>query len=297
MSQLPTLRPFINEIICGDAAEVLRTLPDNVVDLVVTSPPYDSIRDYTGFKVDLGTIGSELYRVMKDGAVAVVVMQDQTRDFGKSLTSFKTAIDWCDRIGFKLFETLIYRKHGPEGAWWKQRFRVDHEYMFVFLKGRKPKYFNKEPIKIPSKHAGKVMTGSAARRTDGTTTGVVTRPINQTKCPGTVWVDYQSSSESTSKIEDQIGECPGTVIDYLMAGDKNALKRKHPATFPDRIAKDMIQCFSSHGDLVLDPFVGSGTTSFIAASLGRKYLGIDISEEYCDLATLRLQTLPQSLDL
>lgn len=255
---------IINTIICGDAVEVLKTLPDESVDLVVTSPPYDELRVYNGFSLDLHAVGVELYRVMKDGGIVAMVIQDSTKDFGKSLTSFRTIVDWCDNIGFKLFETCIYHKNGTEGAWWKSRFRVDHEYMPIFLKGRKPQYFNKEPLKIPSKHGGKVMSGSGNRKTDGTTTAVVRREINPMKCRGTVW-------------------------DYLMAGDKNPLKRRHPAVFPDKIPFDFIKCFCPEGGVVLDPFVGSGSTAVMAKVLERKYIGIDISREYCDLAEERLE--------
>ena len=253
----------MNKILCGDCIEVLKTIPSNSVDLVVTSPPYDSIRDYHGFSLDLHTTGEEVYRVLRDGGIAAMVIQDQTKNFGKTLTSFRTILDWCDNIGFKLFECVIYRKHGTEGAWWKKRFRVDHEYIPIFLKGERPYYFDKVPLKVPSKHGGKVMKGSGNRRTDGVTTSTVQRPINKTKCRGTVW-------------------------DYLMAGDKNPLKRKHPAVFPDQIPLDFIQCFCPPGGVVLDPFVGSGSTAVAAKMLGRQYIGIDISKEYCDLANQRL---------
>lgn len=254
---------ILNTIVCGDAVEVLRRLPDNCIDLVVTSPPYDDLRVYNGFSVDLHSVGQELYRVVKDGGIVAMVIQDSTKDFGKSLTSFRTIVDWCDNIGFKLFENCIYHKNGTEGAWWKNRFRVDHEYMPIFLKGRKPQYFNKEPLKIPSKHGGKVMSGSGNRRTDGTTTEIVRRAINPMKCRGTVW-------------------------DYMMAGDKNPLKRKHPAVFPDKIPFDFIQCFCPENGVVLDPFVGCGSTAVMAKVLERKYIGIDISSEYCELAEERL---------
>ncbi|KKS33347.1 MAG: hypothetical protein UW55_C0038G0006 [Candidatus Giovannonibacteria bacterium GW2011_GWA2_44_26] len=260
----------LNKIICGDAVAELKKFPDNSIDLIVTSPPYDGIRKYNGFSFDLHATGKEIYRVLKEGGIAAMVIQDQTKDFGKSLTSFRTIVDWVDNIGFKLFETVIYRKHGTEGAWWKYRFRVDHEYMPIFLKGGKPKYFNKEPLKVPSKHAGKIMTGSGNRRTDGTTTKTVTRPINPMKCRGTIW-------------------------DYLMAGDKDELKRKHPAVFPDKIPLDFIQCFCPPNGIVLDPFIGCGSTAVAAKHLKRNYIGIDISEEYCNLAKERIRRIPEAL--
>jgi DNA modification methylase len=265
-----TLAKWLNTVQCMDCLEGMSQLPPACVDLLVTSPPYDEIREYRGYDYDLPKTGRAVYRVLKDGGIAVMVIQDQTRDFGKTLTSFRTIIDWCDNAGFRLFECVIYRKHGTEGAWWTGRFRVDHEYMPIFLKGEKPGYFNKEPLKVPSKHGGKTMTGSGNRRTDGTTTNVVRREINQTKCRGTVW-------------------------DYLMAGDKDPLKRRHPAVFPDQIPLDFIQCFCPPGGIVLDPFMGSGSTAVAAKRLGRNYIGFDISQEYCEIARARIQQVTPPL--
>jgi len=258
------LKKWLNTVQCMDCVKGMKQLPSNCVDLVVTSPPYDGIRKYNGFSYDLHATGKGILRILKDGGIAAMVIQDQTKNFAKTLTSFRTIVDWCDNIGFRLFETVIYRKHGTEGAWWTQRFRVDHEYMPIFLKGKKPQYFNKEPLKIASKHGGKVMTGSGNRRTDGKTTKTVTRKINKTKCRGTVW-------------------------NYLMAGDKNHLKRKHPAVFPDKIPYDFIQCFCPPDGIVLDPFMGSGSTAVGAKKLKRNYIGFDISEEYCELAEQRIK--------
>lgn len=251
------------KLLCGDAKKVMKKIDSNSIDLIMTSPPYDKIRDYHGFSIDLHGIGNECFRVLKDGGIAVVVIQDQTKDFGKSLTSFKLAIDWCDNIGFKLFECLIYKKYGAEGAWWSKRFRVDHEYMLIFLKGSRPQYFNKEPLKIPSKHGGKTMIGGGTRLTNGVR--IPTRPIHihLMKCRGTVWK-------------------------YETAGDGSRLKHLHPATYPDRMPYDFIQCFCPANGVVLDPFVGSGTTLLAAKSLNRKYIGIDISKKYIDLCSKRL---------
>lgn len=254
----------LNKIICGDAVEIMKAIPSNSIDIVITSPPYDAVRDYKGFTLDLHAAGREIYRILKNGGVAVMVIQDQTKNFGKSLTSFRTIVDWVDNIGFKLFETVIYRKYGAEGAWWNKRFRVDHEYMPIFLKGERPQYFNKEPLKIPSKHGGKTMTGGGTRLTNGIR--IATRPItiNPMKCRGTIW-------------------------EYMTAGDGTRLKHQHPATFPDKLPIDFIQCFCPEDGIVLDPFVGSGTTVLAAVKSGRNYLGIDISDEYCKLTEKRLK--------
>jgi len=255
---------WLNTVQCMDCVEGMSALPDKSIDLVVTSPPYDQTRTYDGFDYDLHATGEQVFRLLKEGGVAALVIQDQTQNFGKSLTSFRTIVDWCDNIGFKLFECVIYRKNGSEGAWWKQRFRVDHEYIPIFIKGRKPAYFDKEPLKVKSKHGGKVMTGSGSRRTDGKTNETVRRPINPTKCRGTIW-------------------------NYLMAGDKNPIKRKHPAPFPDAIPTDLITCFCPGQGVVLDPFMGCGSTAVAAKRLRRNFIGFELSAKYCELVTQRLE--------
>jgi len=258
------MEKFLNKVFCVDCVKGMKLLPDKSIDLVVTSPPYDNIRKYHGFKVNLHAVGEEIYRILKEGGIAVMVIQDQTKNYGKTLTSFKTIIDWCENIGFKLFECLIYKKHGAEGAWWNKRFRVDHEYMPVFLKGEKPRYFNKEPLKIPSKWGGVTMVGGATRLTSGETLKARPIKINKMKCRGTVW-------------------------EYLTCGDGDKLKHQHPATFPDKLPFDFIQCFCPPEGIVLDPFMGSGTTAISAIKLGRKFIGFEISEEYCELARRRIE--------
>lgn len=255
----------INKIITSDNIKFLKTMPEGVVDLVVTSPPYDNLRDYKGYSLDLHGVGKEIFRVLKDGGICVMVINDSTKNFGKSLTSFKTIIDWCDNHGFKLFENLIYNRQGVAGAWWKKRFRVDHEYIPIFLKGDRPQYFDKEDLKIPSKHGGKTMTGAAVRNKDGTQKKSRQVYINPMKCPGTV-MDFGNS-----------------------CGDGSKLKHQHPAVFPDKISSDMIKCFCPENGLVLDPFSGSGTTCVQAKLLGRNYIGIDISEEYNQIAKKRIE--------
>jgi len=260
----------INQIICGDAIAELGKFENDVFDLTVFSPPYDNLRDYNGYACDLRALGEQLYRVTKIGGVVAMVIQDQTDNGKKTLTSFRTILDWCDNVGFGLFECNIYQKQGKDGAWWTKRFRVDHEYMPIFIKGDKPNYFNKEPVKIPSKHGGKAMTGGANRNRDGLTVNSRHMIINPTKCPGTIW-------------------------NYANGGDKVALKRNHPAAYPDKIPYDFIQVFTKPGDLVLDPMVGSGSTAIAAHILGRRYVGIDISEEYCELARERIKNLQSNM--
>lgn len=264
MTKKNIISKWKNKVIHMDCVKGMKQVPDNSIDLAIFSPPYDQLRTYEDNpEFDLHATGIELYRILKEGSICAIVIQDQTKDFGKSLTSFRTTLDWCDNIGFKLFECCIYHKNGTEGAWWKQRFRVDHEYILLFLKGKKPSYFNKEPLKIPSKHGGKMMTGFATRKSDGTTNPSITKKINKMKCRGTVW-------------------------DYMMAGDKDSIKREHPAPFPDQLPYDIIQCFCPEDGLVIDPYIGSGSTAVGAIHSKRNFIGFDLYQKYIDIAKKRI---------
>lgn len=256
----------------GDCLDVLNYyLPDEYVDLTVTSPPYDAIRDYNNdWDLDLAGLGEQLFRVTKDGGVVAMVIQDGTKDRKKSMTTFKTAVDWTERIGFNLFETVIYQRHGKPGAWWTKRFRVDHEYILIFFKGDAPGYFNKEPLKIPALHAGKVWSGTQ-RKSDGSLIGIKPTKQKDLKCPGTIWPYSTSNSE----------------------GDK--LKLQHPATFPDKLASDLILCFAPPDAVVLDPLMGSGTVGVECIRTGRaEFIGIDISQEYVDIAERRIEVTQEN---
>jgi site-specific DNA-methyltransferase (adenine-specific) len=253
-----------NGIFCGDCNTVLQQVKDESIDLTIFSPPYDKIRDYKGFSIDLTTLGKNLYRVSKIGAVCAVVITDATDQGKKSLTTFRLAVDWVDNAGWRMFEHCIYARDGRPGKWWSTRFRVDHEYILLFVKGDKPKSFDKEPLKVPTKHAGTVWHGTQ-RNTNGElvdTQEVI--KVAATKCRGTIWKYATSNTEG------------------------NKLKMTHPGTFPDRLADDLIVCFSQENDVVLDPTVGSGTTAVMAANRKRRYIGMDISPDYVKIAQERL---------
>jgi len=251
-------------LVQGDCLVEIQNISAESVDLIVTSPPYDNIRDYAKYPpVDLQALGKECFRVLKQGGVAVLVMQDGTKDFSKSMTTFTTATQWVSEVGFSLFECVIYHRDGRPGAWWNKRFRVDHEYILIFVKGKKPNRFNKEPLKIPAIHAGAKWHGTQ-RLTDGSTIAISEKTQADTKCRGTVWRYKTSNTEG------------------------NKMKMQHPATFPDTLAKDVISCFSEVGDIVLDPMAGSGTVLVVAQNMGRESIGIEISEDYCQIARTRL---------
>lgn len=264
LSQTPPILADENTIIHSDCLQALPLLADNSIDITVFSPPYDSIRDYkNNWTLDFHTLGAQLYRVTKEGGVCAVVIGDGTKDFAKSLTTFRLVVDWCDASGWRMFETCIYKRDGNPGAWWNQRFRVDHEYILIFFKGERPATFQKEHLMVPSKHAGKTYTGTD-RLTNGGFKKIEPKTVNPFKCRGTVWQYATSNTEG------------------------NKLKLKHPATFPDKLAEDLILCFSKPKEIVLDPMCGSGTTCVMAYRNDRRYIGVDISDEYCQIARERL---------
>jgi len=253
-----------NCLLTGDCLPLLARLPSGSVDLTVTSPPYDDLRRYdTPTPLDLTALGEALFRVTKEGGVCIVVMGDASRHFAKSLSSFRLALSWCDRAGWRLFETCLYHRHGVPGPWWRSRLRVDHEFIFIFFKGKRPKNFRKERLLVPTKHAGeKVSRRPFPRR--GVSWVLPPPTIAPFQCRGTVWPYSASSSE------------------------RNEVKLGHPATMPDKLAADLILGFSEPGNLVLDPLMGSGTSVVMAAKLGRRFLGIDASARYVEIVRQRL---------
>jgi len=242
---------------------ILKQMPSESIDLTVTSPPYNELRDYNGYEFDFEAIANELYRVTKKGGVVVWVVGDATIDGSETGTSFKQALYFKD-IGFNLHDTMIYEKNNFSNPS-SNRYHQIFEYMFVLSKGR-PKTFNPIKDKI-NKCAGETAWGrNTVRQKDG------------------------SLIERGKKIIPEVG-MRNNIWKYIVGkgfGQKDDLAYKHPATFPEKLAEDHIISWSNEGDVVLDPMCGRGTTCKMAKKLNRKYIGIDISEEYCELARLRV---------
>lgn len=235
-----------------DCLEGLRMLEDCCIDLTVTSPPYDNLRTYNGYSFDFEGIARELFRVTKDGGVVVWVVGDATIKASESGTSFRQALYFKD-IGFNLHDTMIYAKTSQPRQ--STRYEQHFEYMFVLTKG-KLKTFN--PIKIKSKNYGKVVKRTC-RDHDSDELKMSTNLVSEFKLKGNIW-EYGSKQNKT----------------------------KHPAPFPEQLANDHIISWSNEGDTVLDPFMGSGTTAKMAILNNRKYIGFEISKEYCDIANERV---------
>lgn len=258
----------LNKIYNEDNISLIRRMPDDFIDLTVTSPPYDNLRDYKGYTFDFETLAKELYRVTKPGGVVVWVVGDATVNGSETGTSFRQALQFIG-IGFNLHDTMIYEKtkivpSDPAAKRYYQGF----EYMFVLSKGR-PKICNY--IKVDSKYAGKKAV-SANRKKDGTmrTDGTERqkgRVVGEKKIKGNIWA-------------------------YSNEGVRN-----HPAPFPLRLSKDHIISWSDKGDLVFDPFMGSGTTAVAALDVDRKYIGAEISKEYVEIANERIKNHTTQTDI
>jgi len=263
----------INKVYQGDSAVLLKEIPNNFIDLTVTSPPYDNLRDYKGYSFDFETIAKELYRVTKDGGVIVWVVGDSTVNGSESGSSFKQALFFME-CGFNLHDTMIYYKCGfpfPE----KTRYNPTFEYMFILSKG-KPKSINLIKDKKNKYSGDKVARANSDRQPDGTL-----KPNSAYKIAKDRVVQEYGNRDNVWKYAIGYGNT---------SRDKYAFE--HPAMFPEALAKDHILSWSNKGDLVFDPFAGSGTTLKMAQLMGRNYLGFEIAEEYIPLINKRLRQKP-----
>jgi len=251
---------FINKIICGDCVNVMKKIPDNSIDLVVTSPPYDNLRNYKGYSFNFEIIAQQLFRIIKQGGIVVWVVGDKIKKGNKSLTSFKHAL-YFQEIGFNIHDAMIYAKKNTPFMR-SNAYTNSYEHMFVLSKER-PKTFN--PLKEPTVRSGMEMLvhnkGADAKNNK------VLKELKKEKTKSNMWYYAVGLGGSTK--------------------DRNAFQ--HPAIFPEKLAEDHILSWSNEGDLVLDPMCGSGTTCKMAKLNNRKFIGIDIAKEYCKIAEERIE--------
>jgi site-specific DNA-methyltransferase (adenine-specific) len=253
----------INKIYNENCLDTMAKMPDNFIDLVVTSPPYDNLRDYKGYVFPFKDIAKELFRVVKKGGVVVWVVGDATISGSETGTSFKQAL-YFKEIGFNLHDTMIWAKDSysfPE----KNRYPQTFEYMFILSKSA-PTCVNKIQDRI-NIWAGTKMHGTS-RGKDGKTT------------------------EKANHNKSNINFYGDRLNVWNVTPEKNNTFN-HPAPFPEKLAQDHIKTWSIEGDLVYDCFMGSGTTAKMAHLLKRNWIGSEMSSEYCDIANKRIETYLQ----
>ncbi|MDR0613649.1 MAG: site-specific DNA-methyltransferase [Dysgonamonadaceae bacterium] len=243
----------------------MKNFDDNVIDLTITSPPYDDLRNYNGYVFPFNEITNELYRITKQGGVVVWVVADATIDATETGTSFRQALFFKD-VGFNLHDTMIFRKRNPIPQIYRKRYNNEFEYMFVFSKGMVNTH---NPILVDCLHAGLELNGTTYK--------------NYSK-------NEQIREKSANPVKDK--KIKGNVWEYVVGKKQEDQEAKgHPAPFPCELVRDHILSWTNKGDVVFDPMCGSGTTPRVACKLDRQYIGIDISADYCQIARQRVKRI------
>lgn len=242
-------------IYTGDNVAVMKTWPDACIDLVVTSPPYDNLRTYGGHTWDFEGVARELTRVLKPGGVIVWVVADATVNGSETLTSMRQAIHFKDVCGLNIHDTMIWEKAAMLPT--QDRYYAVWEYVFIVSKG-KPKALNFIEDK-PNVNGGRVQKKDS----------VINKGL---RIEGSGTFVRKEVGRRTNIWRTPLGRNP----------------TGHPAPFPLDLARDHILSWSNEGDVVLDPFAGSGTTCLAARDAGRKYVGIEINPEYVEIINRRL---------
>lgn len=257
----PYFETELGKLYCDNCLRILLDLPDNYIDLTITSPPYGNLRDYKDYVFNFEGIANELYRITKTGGIVVWIVGDESINGSETGISFQQAL-FFQKIGFNKHDTMIYMKDGmsyPEITRYHQIF----EYMFIFSKN-KPKTFN--PLVRANLQRGRFLKFTD-RQKNGSTVLSDSHCIKKETQYGNIWC-YKTGFSKSSK-------------------DKIAFE--HPAIFPEELAMDHILSWSNPSDLILDPMSGSGTVLKIAELAKRKWIGIDISREYCEITKKRLE--------
>ena len=250
-----------------DCLEGLRELPENSVDLIVTSPPYDDIRSYGNVSVwdfdKFKEIAVELYRVLKPGCVLVWIVGDATKNGSETLTHAKQALYFKEEVGFVVHDSMIYEKNSPSfpAKRGSKRYTQIFEYMTIFTKGK-----IREDITLiadkRNKWSGWTSWGKQTQYNadEKVEAGKLINPVPEFSLRNNIWKYNVGFNDKTG----------------------------HPAVFPEKLAEDHILSWSVKGNLVLDPFMGSGTTAKMAMLNGRNYIGFEVNEAYWKVSVDRV---------
>jgi DNA modification methylase len=249
---------------CGDCLEVMKQIESGIIDCVVTSPPYDNLRDYNGYTWDFEALAHDLYRCCVNGGLLCWNVNDSVIDGSETLTSAKQKIYFREHVGFRIHDTMIYKKSNfsrPDDTRYHQVF----EYVFVFSKG-KPRCFNPIKDKRNVTHGKPCFGRHTMRERDG------------------------SMKEREKRYIAAEYGMRGNVWECKTAGQELVCQSlPHPAMMPYGLCRDLVLSWSNPGDIVLDPLCGSGTTGVACIKTNRRFIGIEISEEYCEIALKRIK--------
>lgn len=256
----------LNKIYNESNLETMARMPDNFIDLTVTSPPYDGLRTYNGYSFPFEEIAKELYRVTKQGGIVVWLVGDATIDGGESGTSFRQAL-YFQSLGFLIHDTMIYEKNGAAypANYKSNRYSQVFEYMFVFSKG-KPKTTNLIKDRKNRWAGSKTFGNQSNRKENGELDEKGIRTTAEYGYRYNIW-----------KYNNGYGYSAEEDIAY-----------EHPAIFPELLASDHIKTWSNDNDLVYDCFGGSGTVAKMCHLLKRNWILSEISKEYVEIAEKRI---------
>lgn len=260
------------DLMNGDCLEVMKNIPDESIDMIITSPPYDNLRTYNNsseWSFDIfKNISLEMTRILKEGGVIVWVVGDATVDGSETGSSFRQALHFKDECGLRLHDTMIWEK-STAGNPSLNRYHQIFEYMFVFSKG-KPKTYN--PIKDrENKYAGHVLHGTYRKKN------------------GETKKRHKNNPKTIEKF--------GQRNNIWKLTEEKVFNKLHPAVFPISLAKDHILTWSNEGDIVLDIFMGSGTTGIACLDTGRNFIGIEIDENYFNVSKNRIDEKMNEIEI
>jgi DNA modification methylase len=267
---------FLNRIVCGNSLEVLPQMSDKSVNLVVTSPPYADQRKktYGGVHPDKYVewflpIAAELKRVLTDDGTFILNIKEKVLD-GERHTYVLELILALKKQGWLWTEEYMWHKRNTTPGKWSNRFRDSWERCLQFNNQRKFKMFQ-DDVMVP-------MGDWAEKRLKN--------------------LSENDSKRFNSQVGSGFGKDISKWVGREMAYPTNVLhlasecsNRNHSAAFPESLPTWFIKLFSEAGDVVLDPFSGSGTTCVVAKQLSRNYVGIELNEDYCKIASDRIEGL------
>lgn len=323
---------YINKIVCGDALEVLKGIPNASIDLTVTSPPYFQQREYENGGIgnektfdeyihNLIKILEQIVRITKDNGSIVFNLGDKYDDNGGLfLVPYRFALEAISKCNLSLINTLMWIKQNPTPRQYRKRLVSAHEPFFIFVKSKNYTFnlddFNQSEKRVNVNHKDTHIGQKYFELIDKSDLSEQQKQLARYELSKTI-EDVKAGRIHSFRMKIMgihalpFGGQDGgrlyhlrkkgfTIIkihgnnlkpDYIMTPVETVKGIKHPAVFPLEIIMEIIKLLSNEGDIVLDPFIGSGTTALAAIQLNRRFIGIDISEKYCEYAMNRIKNI------
>lgn len=268
------MNEMLNTITQGDCLEVMRDMPDKSVDLIITSPPYAERRrnTYGGIPTEeyvkwFLPIAYEIKRILKPTGSFFLNIKPHCDNGERVLYVFDLVLSLKREVGFRYTDEFAWTKNGVPGRF-NGRFKNAFEPVYHFTKKRGYTH-NPYAVAIPTKE---VSLKRAERKASG-----------ESKNGSGLAGMREGHSFKGRKIS-----LPSNHLHIPQASNQHTIQSKHPAVFPEELPTFFIKAFSNEGDVVLDPFIGSGTTAVAAINAGRNYIGIEKEPEYVEIARRRV---------